>query len=97
MTGGHCKVPQIHPRGLHRSVAQPAMSLATHGPTALCQARCLAKKVSWDGCLGKCAALWKQSKTEARDIDSRTRWLSLVVSGLWEVEQSHNLYSPLLL
>ena len=41
----HWKVPQIHPRGLHHAVAQPAVSLAVHEPIALWQTRYLAKKI----------------------------------------------------
>lgn len=40
-----------------------------------------------------CAMLWKESKTEAKDIESGIQWLSLVVSGLYQVEQSHITYT----
>lgn len=45
MKGGHWKVPQIHPRGLHHAVAQLTMSVAVPGPIGLWQTRYLAKKV----------------------------------------------------
>lgn len=80
MKGGHWKVPQIHPRHLGCSSSTSREFSCSWGHTFMAN-----EVPAKEGLVGQvsgetCAMLWKESKTEAKDIESYIQWLSLALS-----------------